>query len=42
MVGVLVATQALPVAVDEVMGHREKRRGFIESEGSVVSAVCLQ
>jgi hypothetical protein len=25
----------LPVAIDEVVGHREKRGGFIESEGSV-------
>jgi hypothetical protein len=35
VVGVLVATQALPVPVDEVMRHREKRRGFIEAEGPV-------
>lgn len=35
MVGVLVATQALPVSVNEIMRHGEKRRGFIESEGSV-------
>jgi hypothetical protein len=35
VIGVLVAAQALPVAVDEVMGHGEKRGGFIESKGSV-------
>lgn len=32
---ILVAAEALPVAVHEVIGHGEKGRGFIESEGAV-------
>ena len=35
VVRVLVAAQALPVAVDEVLGHGEECGGFLQSEGSV-------
>jgi len=35
VVGVLVATQASPVPVDEVRGHSEERCGFLERDRPV-------
>jgi len=35
VVSVLVTTEAFPVAVNEVLRHREERGGFIEPKGSV-------